>query len=394
MEKASSINRRVGFIIVLSNIFNAMAVDIYLPSLPLIQKYFNTSEYKTQLIIVGFYFGAVLSRLFWGPFSDILGRRRAILAAYSIQAFFQLLCIYSPNIDCIILFRVLQSLGSGVTGVIGTAIIADYYTGNERARMLNIVELSFIIAFIFAPSFGVVLNEIYGWQGGFVFIFLSYIFSFLLFYYFLPVDIIRKPQLYINIIPKLFNIYKNDFNWKILKFSFISGISAGLFMGFAIKAPFIYFLKFSISSYEYIIFQMSPFVINFVISVAYKKIIDKISITKTISLCMYALVLLSIFSLCVAQEIIYSTKYTYFFIMCYISAIMPFLIAGGITLALKDVISKGAGSSISASIRSLCLFSVMYATTMISTESYHIFYIIPFLTISLIMLWCSIKNTA
>lgn len=384
----------IGFIVVISNIFNAMAINIYLPSLPSLQKHFLTTPDKTQLIIVVFYFGAVVSRLFWGPFSDIIGRKKAILTAYSLQAFFQIMCVFASSMEDLIIFRVLQSLGSGVTGVIGVAIIADCYTGHERAKMLNFVELSFTTAFIIAPMIGIFLHSLYGWQGGFVFIFISYIFSFVLYFHFLSPDKSTKKRLTsAHIFKNMIVIYQTSFNSKMLKFSFISGLGAGIFMGFMLKSPFIYLSKFGISNFQYVIFQTIPFIINFLVSIFYKKIIDKVSIDNSISQAIFYLIILSIISLGFTTKIIEFTSYTYFFMMCALSILLPFLISGGVTLALQDCLNKGMGASINASIRSLCLSSIMYSVTQISVDI-NIFYILPLSTIFFVIVWhgkCSTK---
>ncbi len=369
-----------------------MAIDVYLPSLPSMTKHFCTTEYKAQLIIIVFYCGAVFSRLFWGPFSDLFGRKKSILIAYLIQAIFQILCLSADDIDNIIIYRALQSLGSGVTGVLGTALIADYYDGNERAKILNWVELSFIIAFIVAPSVGVVLNEFFGWKGGFVFIFISFIFSFILFYSFLPQEKNTAQFSIKSSINHFLNSYKNVVNIKILTYSLLSGVSAGTFMAYALKAPFVYLTRFSSTSQEYIVFQMLPFVVTLIISIFYKKIVDKFSINFTINYSNKILLGLGVLSALFASEVLIVNKFCYFFLVLCTSVATSFLITGGTSLALHGAVKKGAVASVSSSIRSAALFFIMYASSRFDATHNQIFFLFPILAIIIYFLWYKIRN--
>jgi DHA1 family bicyclomycin/chloramphenicol resistance-like MFS transporter len=377
--------KRIAYIIAFSNVFNAMAIDLYLPALPDIKNYFCTSEFKSQLIVSAFYFGAIFSRLFWGPFSDIYGRKRAILAAYSIQAFFQIMCIFSPTIDFLIAMRIFQSIGAGVTGVIGIAIITDYFAGIERLKMLHLVEFSFSSAFLIAPTIGsILLLSPLDWRTGFVFIFLSFILSIYLFCRYLPKDkIIAKSSKKLH----LFKHYIKMINIPLVFFSFLGGIFASLYMSVTLKAPFVYIERFFLTKIQYIFYQTLPILLSFLIFLSYKSIIKRIGFLKTIEGSILMLIFTSFTGILLISIHPQESYLTFFSIVIVVSLFTPFLITGFSSIAFEFSEEKGVASSINSSIRSLCLFLGMILAGFTNSFGKTLFSYVLFTSLFSLILW-------
>lgn len=62
-----------------------------------------------------------ISPLFWGPLSDILGRRVIYIASFSTYIVANIGLSFSPNFAALLIFRGLQSAGSASTVSIGTS---------------------------------------------------------------------------------------------------------------------------------------------------------------------------------------------------------------------------------------------------------------------------------
>ena len=85
--------------------------------------------------------------LIWAPLSDKLGRRFIYMATLTIFGLNALGCGLSPNINLLIMFRLLQSLGGSAIVSIGAGTISDIFPIAERARALSL--------YFFAPQLGV-----------------------------------------------------------------------------------------------------------------------------------------------------------------------------------------------------------------------------------------------
>ncbi|VAV94120.1 Multidrug resistance transporter, Bcr/CflA family, partial [hydrothermal vent metagenome] len=88
---------------------SALAMNIFLPSLPGMTAYFET-DYRLMQLSVALYLGvnAVL-QLIMGPLSDRWGRRPVILAGMMIFLVATLGCILATNVYVFLTFRMMQA---------------------------------------------------------------------------------------------------------------------------------------------------------------------------------------------------------------------------------------------------------------------------------------------
>ncbi|MGI9353360.1 MAG: multidrug effflux MFS transporter [Rhizobiaceae bacterium] len=147
-----------------------LAMNIYLPSLPSITRYFETTAATAQLSVSLFLAATAIMQLVIGPMSDKYGRRPVLLALLFVMLFATLICIFSQNIETFLLGRVLQS--SAAAGmVLSRAIVRDLVDGSNAASMIGYVTMGMTLAPMVAPTIGGILEDTYGWQYSFWLIF-------------------------------------------------------------------------------------------------------------------------------------------------------------------------------------------------------------------------------
>jgi DHA1 family bicyclomycin/chloramphenicol resistance-like MFS transporter len=111
------------------------------------------------------YFIAVgLCQLFYGPLSDIVGRKRPIYAGMTIFALGSIGCAVAPNIHVLIGFRALQGFGACAGMTIPRAIVRDMRTGHEATRIMSLLMLIVSISPILAPLTGSFIIGAFGWR--------------------------------------------------------------------------------------------------------------------------------------------------------------------------------------------------------------------------------------
>jgi DHA1 family bicyclomycin/chloramphenicol resistance-like MFS transporter len=74
------------FLLALLSSTGPLSLNIYLPSLPDIDRSPEASTLRVQLTISSYLFGSAVGRIFYGPMSDRYGRRPLLLAALSLYA--------------------------------------------------------------------------------------------------------------------------------------------------------------------------------------------------------------------------------------------------------------------------------------------------------------------
>ncbi|MEO1139085.1 MAG: multidrug effflux MFS transporter [Pseudomonadota bacterium] len=145
---------------------SALALNIFLPSLPGMTAYFET-DYALIQLSVAVYLGvnAVLQLLI-GPISDRLGRRPVVLSGLAVFLLATLGCIWSTNIWVFLFFRMVQAtIVSSM--VLSRAIVRDMVPEREAASMIGYVTMGMSVVPMVGPAIGGLLDQAFGWQASF-----------------------------------------------------------------------------------------------------------------------------------------------------------------------------------------------------------------------------------
>lgn len=249
-------NQTIIYYMIIVNAIGMMSMDIHLPVLPMITKEFNTSFFVAQQILTLFYIVGIIARVTLGPLSDAYGRKKIMLLALDIQIIGQFMQIIAPNIEILLVGRVVQALASGGLSILISAIISDLYINNDRAKMLGINELIQSIGLIIAPIIGGYLANCCGWRGGFIFLFVNLIIARIVFIFslFETNFKLRKPS---------FNNAMSDYiriitHKKFMLYSLIMSFIVSAYMIYAVISSYIYIEKFGMTTKEFMIYQTIP----------------------------------------------------------------------------------------------------------------------------------------
>ena len=98
--------------------FGPFVTDMYLPGLPSMTVYFNTTAPMVQLGITTAMLGLGFGQIIIGPLSDKYGRKLPLMISLWLFIFSTVACIFAWNIGAFIFFRFLQ----GIAGAGGGAI--------------------------------------------------------------------------------------------------------------------------------------------------------------------------------------------------------------------------------------------------------------------------------
>jgi DHA1 family bicyclomycin/chloramphenicol resistance-like MFS transporter len=141
-----------------------LAVDLYLPSLPALERSFDAGASAAQLTLTSFFVGMALGTVAVGPLSDRFGRRtpmRMGLVAFVVAT---AACAVAPSLSALVVFRLLQgaAVSSGV--VIANATIRDISAGAVAARLYSFVFAVLMIGPVVAPLIGAELLTLGSWR--------------------------------------------------------------------------------------------------------------------------------------------------------------------------------------------------------------------------------------
>src|SRR5690606_9758691 len=126
LMKNVKINRTV--LLILLGVLAALGpftIDMYLPGFQKIAADFGTDEKQVAFTLTSYFICICAGQLIYGPIVDKYGRKRPLIAGLVIYIIAALGCGLSPNIESMILMRLLQALGGCVGMVASNAIISD-----------------------------------------------------------------------------------------------------------------------------------------------------------------------------------------------------------------------------------------------------------------------------
>ena len=155
---------RLALLLGLITAVGPFAIDIYLPALPTLGTSLGASPAAVQMSLTVFFMIVGVCQLFYGPISDVFGRKPPIYAGLVIFALGSVGCALAPSIEVLIGFRALQAFGACAGMVIPRAIVRDLYTGHEAARLMALLMLVMSVSPILAPLAGSLVISLWSWR--------------------------------------------------------------------------------------------------------------------------------------------------------------------------------------------------------------------------------------
>jgi len=149
---------------ILLNPLNSSMISVAIARL---QRVYNLDFTVVSWIIFSFYIASAIAQPVMGKASDIFGRRKIFLAGLIISFVSSLLAPLSPNFGWLIVFRIVQSIGTSMMVAVGMAIVRIHIT-EKQAAALSILSIFLSGAAAIGPFAGGVLLKWWDWYAIFI----------------------------------------------------------------------------------------------------------------------------------------------------------------------------------------------------------------------------------
>lgn len=147
----------------------ALSIDTMLPALGTIAADLGApGENSRQYILFALFAGLSFGQLFYGPLSDSIGRKPAILLGLAIFSAGALLCLFAASFEVMLVGRAIQGFGASGPRIVSMAMVRDGQAGAAMARVMSLVMSIFIFVPIVAPSIGQLVLFVASWRAIFV----------------------------------------------------------------------------------------------------------------------------------------------------------------------------------------------------------------------------------
>ncbi|MCR8658800.1 MFS transporter [Paenibacillus endoradicis] len=149
---------------ILLNPLNSSMVSIAIPRL---QNVFNLDFTAVSWIIFSFYIASSIAQPIMGKASDLFGRRKVFLTGLVVSFIASLFAPLSPNFGWLIIFRILQAIGTSMMVAVGMAIVRIHIT-EKQATALSILSIFLSGAAAIGPFIGGVIIHWWSWPAIFI----------------------------------------------------------------------------------------------------------------------------------------------------------------------------------------------------------------------------------
>ena len=151
----------------LSWLFSGFAVMLYSSLLPQLLTALSMSKSTAGLLNALMLVATGLGSIVFGAFADRYGRKRALI--YSILTFtsFTFLSGLATSVAALAVCRFLIGLGMGGEWTSGTALVAESWPSDRRARAMGIVQSGYAVGYALAVVAAGLLSPLLSWRGVF-----------------------------------------------------------------------------------------------------------------------------------------------------------------------------------------------------------------------------------
>lgn len=166
-------------------IFTPLAIDIFLPALPVMAESFRVDLTMMQLTVSVYILSLGCGQLFWGPLADRLGRRSVALMGVLLYISAALATAIVTLIELHLLARFVQGIGACAIAVAAFATVRDYYDPVKSGVVFSYLNGAICCIPALAPILGDMLTEQLGWRANFYCIAIYGVFAGLIIYRYL-----------------------------------------------------------------------------------------------------------------------------------------------------------------------------------------------------------------
>ncbi|WP_371153883.1 multidrug effflux MFS transporter [Jannaschia sp. 2305UL9-9] len=242
----SDLARRAAILGLLSAV-GPFAIDMYLPAMPTIAADLGTTVAGAQATLTVFFVSFGLAQLIYGPWADAAGRKPPLMAGLALYLLASIGATFAPDIATLTLARAVQGLGAAAVMVIPRAIIRDWSTGPEAARMMALVMMVISVSPMLAPLAGSLVILWFDWRAIFGVLALAAVISLIVTSRGLPETLAvadRRPVHFAGLLRDAGGLFRHR---GFMVLTFIGAFGMASFFVFIASASFVYTGQFGLS---------------------------------------------------------------------------------------------------------------------------------------------------
>ncbi len=154
----------IAVLVALATFMEVLDTTIANVALPHIAGGLGVSEDETSWVVTTYLVANAITLTASSFLARLWGRKRFFLICLALFTVSSVLCGMSPNLQSLLLFRIVQGLGGGGMVPISQSILADAFPPAKRGQGFALFGIAVVVAPVIGPLLGGWLSDDYSWH--------------------------------------------------------------------------------------------------------------------------------------------------------------------------------------------------------------------------------------
>lgn len=151
-------------VVILSGFMATLDSSIVNVALPVMAEKLGVGLNSIQWVVTSYLIAISAVIVIFGKIGDRFGKARVFLWGYLVFGIGSLMCGLSPNLELLVLSRVVQAVGAAMFMASNQGLTAENFPAGERGRALGFLGTAVAVGTLVGPSIGGFIVQYYNWQ--------------------------------------------------------------------------------------------------------------------------------------------------------------------------------------------------------------------------------------
>ena len=154
----------IALVVALASFMEVLDTTIANVALPYIAGGLGVSADEASWVVTTYLVSNAIILTASGFLARWLGRKTFFLICLGLFTVSSILCCFAPNLNALLLFRILQGLGGGGMVPVAQSILADAFPPSKRGQAFAVFGVAVVVAPVVGPTLGGWLSDNISWE--------------------------------------------------------------------------------------------------------------------------------------------------------------------------------------------------------------------------------------
>jgi MFS transporter, DHA2 family, multidrug resistance protein len=154
----------IALVVALASFMEVLDTTIANVALPYIAGGMGVSSDEASWVVTTYLVSNAIILTASSYLARMFGRKTFFLICLGLFTLSSILCGFAPNLNALLIFRILQGLGGGGMVPVAQSILADAFPPNKRGQAFAVFGVAVVVAPVVGPTLGGWISDNWSWQ--------------------------------------------------------------------------------------------------------------------------------------------------------------------------------------------------------------------------------------